>query len=165
MTDQNTSIPAAVSMTHMSRLLNMSRSRFYQLINEGILLPPIYSLTNKRPFYTDEMAQRNIEVKSNNVGISGQIMIFYSVKNKVVHSVNKVRTTKTTSKKETNNSEYVDLIDGLEALGMTDVKSSQIEKVVAESFPDGTENLDQDEILRAVFRHLRRRNTEHKQRT
>ena len=165
MTDQNTTIPAAVSMTQMARLLNMSRSRFYQLINEGILLPPIYSLTNKRPFYTDEMAQRNLEVRKNNVGINGQIIIFYSAKNKVVHSLHKVRTTKNTSKKETNNSEYVDLIDGLEALGMADVKSSQIEKAVADSFPGGTENVDQDEILRAVFRHLRRRNTEHKQRT
>ena len=157
----NTYIPAAVSMTQMARLLNMSRSRFYQLISKGILLPPIYSLSSKRPYYIREMAQRNIEVKKNNVGVNGQVIIFYSAKRKVVPSMNKVKTTK----KETKNNKYEDLMEGLESLGMTDIKSSDIEKAIADCFPDGTENIDQDEILTTVFRHLRCRDTEHKQRT
>ncbi|MHA2063624.1 MAG: helix-turn-helix transcriptional regulator [Candidatus Thorarchaeota archaeon] len=164
MISQNTYIPAAVSMSQMARLLDMSRSRFYQLISQGILLPPIYSLSSRRPYYTREMAQENLEVKKNNVGINGQVIIFYSSKNKLVHTVNKVKTVKTNSKKETRNSQYSYLVDGLEALGMTDVKSRDIEKAIADCFPDGTKNVDQDEILKAVFRHLHRRNTEHKQR-
>ena len=32
-------------------------------------------------------------------------------------------------------------------------------------FPDGTENVTEDEIITEVFRHLKRRNCEHKPRT
>lgn len=158
---QNTYIPAAVSMSQMARLLNMSRSRFYQLISQGILLPPIYSLSSKRPYYTSEMAQRNIEVKKNNTGINGEVIIFYSAKKKVVRTVNRLKT----SKKEIKTNKHKDLIEGLESLGMTDIKSSDIEKAIADCFPDGTKDVDQDEILTTIFRHLRCRNTEHKQRT
>ena len=115
-------IPEYVSMTQMAKLLNLSRSRLYQLISEEILLPPIYSLNNKRPLYTSKMVRRNLEVKKNNVGINGQIIIFYSAKSKLVQTVKKTK-----KKSQSENSKYEDLIDELEALGITDIKSSQIE--------------------------------------
>ena len=162
MTDNPVKLPAVVGMNQMAGLLNLSRSRLYQLVYEGVLLPPIYSLKNKRPFYPEEMARRNMEVKRNNVGINGQILVFYASKDKkVVQTLYK----KTASKKQTQKTPYDDLIEGLEALGIIDVEPSQIEAAVAYCFPEGTENQDSDEVLRTVFRHLKCRNTEHKQRT
>ena len=48
--DNNPNIPDILSITQMSKLLNLSRSRFYQLMSENIFLPPIYSPENKRPY-------------------------------------------------------------------------------------------------------------------
>ncbi|MCH8121218.1 MAG: hypothetical protein IIC00_16030, partial [Planctomycetes bacterium] len=38
---------------------------------QGVLLNPVYLVANKRPVYTREMAVRNLQVKHNNVGITG----------------------------------------------------------------------------------------------
>jgi predicted DNA-binding transcriptional regulator AlpA len=162
MNSQNQTIPTIVSMTDMAQLLNMSRSRFYQLINEGILLPPVYSLSNRRPFYTSEMAQRNIEAKRNNTGIHGQVILFYSTRAEVAQKTYKTKPAKVVEakgKKQTANDKYTDLIDWLACLGLEDVTPSQIRSAVAFCFPDGTENVAEEKILTSVFRHLKRRNT------
>ena len=48
------------------------------------------------------------------------------------------------------------LIDGLKALGLSSVTASQIEAAMAACFPSGTANEDENAVLRAVFRHLKR---------
>jgi len=145
----NNSIPEVVSINQLCSLMSISRSRYYQLVNEGILLPPIYSTETKRPYYTREMAQRNLDVKKNNVGINGRICIFYHTRttptiNTVVHKPMK-------PKSDTSANKYTDLIDGLYSLGLKDVKPSQVETAVKKLFPGGTNNVDEGEVLREVF--------------
>ena len=164
MKNENTYIPPILSMTQMARLLNLSRSRFYQLINEEVLLPPIYSLDNRRPHYTEQMARRNLEVRRSNVGINGRIIIFYGARNKS----QKITPRKTTVKEKPSNqspNHHADLIDSLKGLGLENITASQIEAAITKCYPDGTENIDKDEKLRTIFRHLKRRNKEHNQRT
>ena len=67
-----------VSVKEMARMLNMSRSRLYQLIKQGILLASIYDRETKRPFYNGEMIARNLEAKRTNCGINGKPMLFYA---------------------------------------------------------------------------------------
>ena len=162
--NDNPYIPPVVSMTQMARLLNLSRSRFYQLISGNILLPPIYSLDSRRPHYNEEMARRNIQVRRSNVGINGQIIIFYAGRNKTTNTT----PTKTTVKEKpskTSPGRHDELIDALERLGIENVSASQVEDALSKCYPDGTDNIDKDEILRTIFRYLKRRNNEHKPRT
>jgi hypothetical protein len=70
MFDNNMTIPEYINVSTMAKLLNLSRSRLYQLTDQGVLLKPVYLLNNKRPVYTREMAVLNIEVKNSNVGIN-----------------------------------------------------------------------------------------------
>jgi hypothetical protein len=52
------------------------------------------------------------------------------------------------------------IVEGLRALGLEGVTSSQVEAAVRESYPSGTEGIEQGNLLRACFRSLRsRRNT------
>lgn len=164
MDTQGSYIPAVLNISQMARLLNLSRSRFYQLLSGNILLPPIYSLATKRPFYTQEMAERNIEVKKNNVGVNGKVILFYTPKTHFGQNCPKQKRRTTKSETKTDNTQYEELVEGLESLGMEEISVSEVQSAVANCFPNGTDDVGYDEMLTAVFRYLRCRNTEHKQR-
>lgn len=158
-------IPAYINMSAMAELLQLSRSRLYQLIEQGVLLNPVYLVTNKRPVYTREMAVRNLQVKHDNVGIGGQVVMFYSVR-PALKPTKTIRTTKQQAKQPVaSTSKHADLIEALEALGMENITASQIDSAILKCFPEGTEDVSEDEILREVFRHLKCRDSEHIQRT
>ena len=47
----------------------------------------------------------------------------------------------------------------LNALGLTTATAAQVQKVTEQLYPQGTEGMDQGEVLRAVFLELRRRHS------
>jgi hypothetical protein len=153
-------IPDYVNVSKMAQLLNLSRSRLYQLIDKGILLQPVYLISTKHPVYSKEMALRNLNVKNSNVGVNGEIVMFYSVRTTTIISTKK--TTKKPPKQTTASSKHSDLIDALESLGLENITTAQIESAIQICFPDGIENISEDEILREVFRYLKCQNNEHK---
>ena len=163
MDDKYVDIPEYVNVSTMARLLNLSRSRLYQLMEQGILLKPAYMDNNKRPVYTREMAVRNLQVKHNNVGINGEIVMFYSARNSTVATPKRAAVKATNQ--DTTIPAHTDLIDALQSLGLENISSCQIESAIHKCFPDGTGNVAEDDILTSIFRHLKRQNTEHKPRT
>ena len=164
MNEQYANIPEYVNISTMAKLLNLSRSRLYQLVDQGVLLKPVYLINNKRPVYTMEMAVRNIEVKNSNVGINGEIVMFYSARTPLTSTKTKKAAAKPTEQKKVSSDKHADLIDALESLGLEDINSSQIDSAIHKCFPDGTENISEDDILAEVFRYIKRQNTEHKPR-
>ncbi len=162
MNDNNMNIPEYINISTMAKLLNLSRSRLYQLVDQGVLLKPVYLASNKRPVYTKEMAVRNIEVKNSNVGINGEVIMFYSARTSTTKPKKTVK--KSQDQKVEAPDKHVDLIDALESLGLEDITSSRIDSAIQKCFPDGTENISEDDILTEVFRHLKCRNSEHKPR-
>jgi len=162
-------IPAFVDCTRMAKLMRISRSRLYQLIEQKIVLSPVYLLHNKRPVFTREMAVRNLQVKEQNVGINGQVIMFYASRQSTpqipkpkISPVEKRREEKTSSPKI---QKHVQLMEDLEALGMENIKAEQIDSAIQKCFPTGVEDVSEDEILRSIFRFMKRQNSEHKPRT
>ena len=51
------------------------------------------------------------------------------------------------------------MIDSLACLGMS-ATSQQVEAAVADCFPDGIQKLDSGEVVRAVFLHLKRKESQ-----
>ena len=164
MIDKNINLPPYINVSTMAKHLNLSRSRLYQLIDLGILLKPVYLSNNKRPVYTREMAMRNIEVKNSNVGINGEVIMFYSARAPMTTKPKKT-IKKSTVQKTVSPGKHANLIDALESLGLEDITSSQIDSAIHKCFPDGNENTSEDDILTEVFRYLKCRNSEHKPRT
>lgn len=154
-------IPEYLNVSTMAKLLNLSRSRLYQLTDQGVLLKPVYLLNNKRPVYTREMAMRNIEVKNSNVGINSEIIMFYSAR---IPTATKPKKTvkKSPDQKILSPDKHADMIDALESLGLEKITSSQIDSAIHKCFKNRTENISEDDILTEVFRHLNCQNTEHK---
>ena len=152
-------IPEILSITQISKLLNLSRSRYYQLVSEGVFLPPIYSTDTKRPYYTAEMARKNLEVKKNSVGINGKIVLFYTSRNAPTTSVHKQRPKESKLLNNPTGDNHQDLIEGLSALGLSNVSDAQIESALKKVFPQGIENIDSGEILRQVFLSIKRQDS------
>ena len=153
-------IPEIVSVQNMAKLLHISRSRLYSLMDEGVFLKPVYSLNKKRPHFTREMALRNISAKKNNVGVNGSVVVFYSSNTTSIQKIDRSIKSKSKVKKTSPPPDkYAELKEGLETLGLTDISDPKIGTSLRQCFPNGTENVDEDEILTTVFRHIKCQNS------
>lgn len=65
------------SVTAASKEVNLSRARFYQLVDNGMFPKPLYEESSKRPYYTASMLEDVKEVRITNVGVNGKICMFY----------------------------------------------------------------------------------------
>lgn len=151
----------AVSVTEMARMVGLSRARFYQLVKAGTFPAPDVEPNTGRPFFSEEKQRLCLEVRRRNCGIDGKPVLFYSRRRDFGHN-NQVQLTgrhktKQPKPKATTNP-YADLIDHLAQVKVI-VTAAQVEAVVKENFPEGTEGIDQGEVLKAVFQRLRRQDS------
>ena len=65
---------AVVSVSDMTRMVGLSRARFYQLVREGVFPEPIYD--EGRPVYTEELQARCLEVRRKNRGVNGEAVLY-----------------------------------------------------------------------------------------
>ena len=141
---------AAVSIAEMSRMVGLSRARFYQLM--GKTFPwPLYSVSNRRPFYDEVLQEVCLSVRRRNCGIDGKPILFYS--RRINHTtIRKLK--KPPVKVEAAHDE---ILEGLRGLGLTTATNLEVASVVKELFPKGVNNESRGQVLRAVFLKLKRR--------
>jgi hypothetical protein len=143
-----------VTVSEMARMVGLSRARFYQLI--GTAFPhPVYDIFTRRPHFTEDQQQVCLEVRRRNCGIDGKPVMFYARRWANPSVTVSPRTKKASPPKVDNNTE---LVDAVRSLGLM-TTSAQVAEAVKQLFPMGTTNTDQGEIIRAVFVHLKRRDT------
>jgi hypothetical protein len=138
-----------VTVAEMSRMVGLSRSRFYQLL--GTTFPkPQYDDETNRPYYDDEHQQVCLDVRRRNCGIDGRPVMFYSC------SPTPVRKPRTRKQAATASGQFDALIENVRALGMTTATREQIVSAVKELFPSGTDDTPSAEVVRSVFVYLKR---------
>jgi len=133
---------AAVTLSFLCRLLKMSRSQFYFHIRRGTFSAPLRLPSNNRPYYTASMVEDIIKARETGVGVNGEYVLFYERQPKA-----EVKDAK---------ADHTALLEGLDALGLTSITAEQVEAALAVCFPKGTTGQDEANVLRAVFRHLKR---------
>jgi hypothetical protein len=138
---------AVVSVSEMAAALDLSRARFYQLLDAQILPQPVYDIRTHRPIYTQDLQDKCLTVKQTGIGSNGQYILFYSPR-KNTGSAPKKSVQKKVSK-------YQDIREALVQMGL-DVSEEQVSKAVADVFPDGIENRDQGFVLRELFRYFKK---------
>lgn len=139
---------AAVSVSVMAKMLSLSRARFYDLVQRGVFLSPVYSLANRRPLYTSDMQAENLAARQTGIGCNDEYVLFYE------RLPVTVATTK--SARRPVGEERNGLVEGLKSLGMSVVSTAQVEEALAASYPNGAVNVDETVVLRVVYRYLRR---------
>ncbi len=141
----NEPIKAAITVSKMCSLLCMGRSQFYAHVRKGTFHQP-KRLKNGRPFYDASQVDDNLRAKELGVTVSGEYVLFYE------RCDDRPKTTPTPACQP----DHKELISGLQALGLSSVTTKQVVDAVTACFPKGTVNEDENEVLRAVFRHLKR---------
>ena len=138
----------ACSVIEMIRMLEISRARFYQLLDQGIFPKPVYDLRTKRPFYSVELQQSCLTIRESNIGFNGQYVLFYSPrKNSAV--------VKSSKKSVSADEPIVELTDTLKRMGL-DLDVKKVKKAMAELYPNGTDGSgDQGVIVRDLFRYFK----------
>ena len=96
-----------------------------------------------------------LEVRRRNCGVNGQVVLFYARRLGAAPAKSKAPKPKL----EPRGKDVSALVDGLNALGLTTATAAQVQQVTEELYPQGTAGIDQGEVLRAVFLHLKRQNT------
>ena len=144
----NLRLKAAISVSEMARMVNLSRARFYDLVRTGVFLAPVYSLSNRRPFFTAEMQENNVVARQTGIGVNGEYILFYERQSAMPSSPSAPR--------RPARQERHDLIEALKNLGLSNVTASQIDEAMAVTFPNGTAGADEVTVVRSIYRHLRR---------
>lgn len=149
----NSNSNSYVTVSYMARqILQMSRSRFYQLI--GTAFPEPKRDDKGRPYYDEEQQKICLEVRKRNCGIDGRPILFYAPRGS---APSPARKQKPKSKKPTE--QYQEVMDGVKGLGLTDATSDQIESAIQQEFPEGIENVSLGEVIRRVFLSIKRQNS------
>lgn len=140
---------AAITVSKMCELLGMSRSGFYGHVKKGTFHAPL-KLSNGRPYYNASQVEDNLKARELGIGVNGEYVLFYE-RNAEVSK----RPTETSAKPKLKQ-DHTDLIEGLSALGLTGLTNSTVTEAVEYCYPNGTASEDENDVLRAVFRHLKR---------
>lgn len=135
---------AVFSVTEVIREVDLSRPRFYQLVEKGIFPWPLYSIKTKRPFYTREQKQKCVEIRRTGIGFNGQPVVF--------NCLSKKRLSRLSGLPEDR---YDEIADTLKQMGLR-VTSQKIKKAIMVLYSE--ENLatiDDGEIIGNLFRYFR----------
>jgi hypothetical protein len=146
---------AVVTVSEMARMVGLSRARFYQLQKAGVFPQPIYDVATRRPVYTEEVQSICLEVRRRNCGVNGKPVLFYARRAPITTAPAKPRRAAAKPSKY----EHADLLDALQALGLVSVTAAQVGAAVKEAFPQGTAGVDESQVVRGVFLHLRRKDS------
>lgn len=79
--NNKTKIDKIYSIKAVCNFLDLSRARYYQLLEQGVFPPPIYHIKSKRPLYTHELRNKCLEIKESGIGFNGDFILFYDKKN------------------------------------------------------------------------------------
>jgi hypothetical protein len=143
---------AAVSVTQMAKMIGLSRAAFYEHVRRGHFVAPLYQPGDaRRPIYTAEMQRQNLEVRATQLGINGEYVLFYErqPREQAERPTRRNRSAPTGSVPG-------DLRGRLEGLGLSGLTEAQLEQAYAACFPHGASGVVDGEVLRVVYRHLRR---------
>jgi predicted DNA-binding transcriptional regulator AlpA len=141
----NEPIKAAITVKAMCDLLSMGRSQFYAHVRKGTFHQP-KRLKNGRPYYDASQVEDNLRARELGVSVSGDYVLFYD----------REQTPSTPKATPASQPDHKELISGLQALGLSSVTTKQVAEAVVSCFPKGAANQDENEVLRTVFRHLKR---------
>ena len=149
----------AVGVSEMARMVGLSRARFYQLMGSGTFPKPNYDPDTGRPYFDEAQQAVCLDVRRRNSGIDGKPIMFYARRVEIQPATSLTRRPIEGKPRTVEPDVHAYLIDAVKSLGLTSATSTQIKTVLTELFPQGTAGIDQGEVVRRVFLHLKRQNT------
>ena len=145
--NKSSNLKPIVSVQELCQMLQLSRSRYYQLIDSGFLPKPLIDDRSKRPYYDQDLQQKCLEIRETGIGANGTIMLWYSPRKKNAQS----KQSKTLKKID---SQAKEMTDTLNSMGL-DCSTREVQKALSELYPDGTKGVETGLVIRELFRLLK----------
>lgn len=140
---------AAVAVSAVAAMCQLSRSRFHSLVRAGVFPKPVQPGGGKRPYYTPELVRQCIDIRRTGIGADGKVVMFNRRPDKAPH-----RQPPGTPPP----ADYTELVESLKSLGLA-VTGEVIGAAVGALFPAGTGGVEHGELVRRVFLHLQTKRT------
>jgi len=140
-------LPAAASVSATAELCQLSRSRFYDLMNAGVFPKPIRHPSSKRPIYFRDGIEQCVKIQQTGLGFNGEPVVFN-------RKLTKTRKPVQDRNSVPNSTEYSNVTDALKSLGLTTTNDA-VAQAVGDLYSDcDWKEADQGEVIRKVFLQL-----------
>lgn len=133
-------------------MIGLSKSRFHSLIRAGVFPRPVQHQSCKRPVFDLESQRKCLEIRQTGIGNNGQPVLFNRMR-----ASRKPRKQKQSQQPIPENrptDEHALFVEAMKSLGLI-VTSDAVSKAMTEIYPSGVQGIDQGEVIRRVFLHLR----------
>jgi len=148
MNDKKTSsLKPIISISELCQMLQLSRARYYQLVESGFFPKPLYDERSKRPYYDITLQKKLLESRETGIGVDGSFLLFYSPRKK--ERVSQMKRKKVDPVTQ-------ELGEILESMGI-ETAFEEVQKALNTLYPDGTEGMDQGIVTRELFRFFKQK--------
>jgi len=153
---QETPLKAVCSVSELARRCGFSRSRWYDLVRDGVMPQPVYCTRTRRPLYTRELQEMALRVRANNTGIDGRYVVFYEQSAERSPPANRPGSPRRAARRH-EDQHVGEMVESLRTL-LPQIDEVQIRAGIAQSYPSGVPEGRYEEAVTNVFRRLRRSN-------
>lgn len=143
-------VKAAVSVSEMAELCEISRSRWYELVEAGVFPAPVVLLPIKRPIYDRGLIEKCLQIKQTGIGLGGTPVVFNRKLKKVWPTKHRP---KPPAKEPPTNPDIEPILEAVKALGLT-TTAQAVTAAVAALYPTGIAGQDQGDVIRKTFLYL-----------
>lgn len=144
------SVKAAVSVSEMAEMCEISRSRWYELVEAGVFPAPVTILPIKRPVYDRSLIEKCLQIKETGIGLAGTPVVFNRKLKKTCLMKHKA---KPVAKEKALDLNLEPIFDAVKALGLTTTLQA-VSDAVAALYPTGIAGQDQGDVIRKTFLFL-----------
>jgi hypothetical protein len=140
----------AMNVAETARLIQMSRSRFNQLL--GTVFPLPKRDEQGRPFFDRQQQMQIVEIRRSNKGMDGKPILFRATGSRT--STPKKPRSKTPA---LCTHDHTQILNAVRSLGLERATRHDIEHCLSTLFPDGRLPADQGTLIRQVFLSIKSR--------
>jgi len=141
---------AAVSVSEMAEMCQVSRSRWYEMVASGIFPKPIQLPSMKRPVYDRTLQEKCLQIRATGIGLNGGPVLFNRKSKKAGQPKQKPQRP---LKDQRPDPSIEPILDSLKGLGLNTTPQAVCDAVVV-LYPTGISGLDLGDVVRKVFLHL-----------
>jgi hypothetical protein len=147
MSDLPLSTKSVITVSEMADLCQLSRSRFYDLIEAGVFPKAVLHPSSKRPMYDRGLQEKCLEIRQTGIGANGQPVLF----NRKPSKAGQAKPLRKPAQDKTP--DHADLLVALKGLGLT-TTAQAVQEALSALFQTGHAGMDQGDVVRKVFLHL-----------
>ena len=136
-------LKAACSVTEMTKILCLSRARFYQLQKGGFFPMPLYCIRTRKPYFDKNLQKKCLQVRQTGIGFNNHPILF-----------NAPRQTQPTNKKPKVDKKLADLADALKKTGI-EISHTQLQQAIQTLYPNGLSQIDEGVVIRDLFKYFK----------